>query len=141
MVVFVDSLDNLHLVTKGREDGVLHFRVRGTAWGSLEPVAAEGMGRLPIDPGGSLADRVTGAALGPGGRVVVRSYRRLYFFRLRTDGRLEPLGSPPAACSVAGLEAQGEAVTWLDERRLALTSERFAGLAPGTIHVVECPIP
>jgi hypothetical protein len=121
---------------------VLHFRVRGTAWGATEPVTAEAMGSLPLDPGLSLSDRITGAALSPdGGTAVVRSYRRLHFFAVRDDGRLEPLGSPPVACSVAGLEPQGEAVTWLGAGRLVLTSERFLGLAPGTIHVVECPIP
>jgi hypothetical protein len=140
--MYVDATGDVHLVTKGRTGGVLHFRVRGSAWGSVEPVIAEPMGALPLDPGLSLSDRITGAALSPdGGLAVVRSYRRLHFFSVGSDGRLAPLGSPPLACSVAGLEAQGEAVTWLDAGRLVLTSERFLGLAPGTIHVVECPIP
>ncbi len=139
--LYVDAAGDVHLVTKGRTGGVVHFRVRQAAWGSSGPVTAEGLGSLPLDPGASLSDRITGAALSPdGGIVVVRSYRRLHFFGVRGDGRLEPLGSPPVACSVAGLEPQGEAVTWLDAGRLVLTSERFLGLAPGTIHVVECPI-
>ncbi len=140
--MLVDVRGDVHLVTKGRSGGVLHFRVPRTAWGSVEPVVAEALGALPLDPGTSLSDRVTGAALSPDGEVaVIRSYRRLHFFRLDPEGRLEPLGSPPLACSVAGLEPQGEGVTWLDARRLVLTSERFLGLAPGAIHVVECPIP
>jgi hypothetical protein len=140
--MYVDAAGDVYLVTKGRTGGVLHFRVRGSSWGSTEPVIAEPMGTLPLDPGLSLSDRITGAALSPdGGIAVVRSYRRLHFFSVGGDGRLQPLGSPPVACSVAGLEPQGEAVTWLDAGRLALTSERFIGLAPGTIHVVECPIP
>lgn len=140
--MYVDSAGDIHLVTKGRTDGVLHFRVRGTAWGSREPVTAEGLGSLPLDPGASLSDRITDAAISAdGGRVVVRTYRRLHFFVPREDGRLEPLGAPAVACSVAGLEPQGEAVDWLDEAHLVLTSERFPGLSPGTIHVVECPLP
>lgn len=139
--MYVDAAGDMHLITKGRTDGVRHFRVPGSAWGSTAPVTAEDLGRLPLDPGASLSDRITGAALSPDGDVaVVRSYRRLHFFAVPGDGRLEPLGSPPLACSVAGLEPQGEAVTWLDSGRLVLTSERFVGLAPGTIHVVECPI-
>ena len=140
--MYVDATGDVHLISKGRTGGVLHFRVRGTAWGATEPVVAEAMGSLPLDPGLSLSDRITGAALSPdGGTAVVRSYRRLHFFAVRDDGRLEPLGTPPVACSVAGLEPQGEAVTWVGPGRLVLTSERFLGLAPGTIHVVECPIP
>jgi hypothetical protein len=140
--MYVDAAGDVHLISKGRTGGVLHFRVRATAWGTTEPVVAEAMGALPLDPGLSLSDRITGAALSPdGGTAVVRSYRRLHFFTVRGDGGLLPLGSPPVACSVAGLEPQGEAVTWLGSGRLVLTSERFLGLAPGTIHVVECPIP
>lgn len=140
--MYVDGGGDIHLVSKGRTGGVLHFRVREAAWDAAAPVVAEALGTLPLDPGLSLSDRITGAALSPdGGTAVVRSYRRLHFFAVRDDGRLAPLGSPPVACSVAGLEPQGEAVTWLGADRLVLTSERFLGLAPGTIHVVECPIP
>lgn len=140
--LYVDPTGDAHLVTKGRSGGVLHFRVRATAWRLAGPVTAELLGRLPLDPGASLSDRVTGAAISPDGRtVVVRSYRLLHFFAVRRDGGLTPLGSPPVACSVAGLEPQGEAVTWLDANRLVLTSERFLGPAAGSIHVVECPLP
>lgn len=125
------------LVTKGRSGGVLVFAVAPDAWGrgrtavavrrdSLPIVAAEGMGRL-----------VTGMALSPDGhRVVIRTYRDLYPFELKPDGRMTPLGKP-TACDVLGREPQGEGIAFLDDRRMVLTSERglFKG---GTLFSLEC---
>lgn len=42
------------------------------------------------------------------------------------------------ACNVVGLEPQGEGITWLDDRRLLLTSEAPAGTRAGPIHIVTC---
>jgi len=41
---------------------------------------------------------------------------------------------------VLGLESQGEGVAWLDQDRVALTSERGV-FGRGTVAVVQCRIP
>jgi hypothetical protein len=101
-------------------------------------VVAEALGPLPIDSGAGLSRLVTDAALAPDGRdVAIRTYGDIYFFRL-SDGprRLEP-GPGGRACSVRGLESQGEGVAWLDDSTLVLTSERGQG-SEGTVSVARC---
>jgi hypothetical protein len=89
---------------------------------------------LPIDTG-SLGNRVTDAALSPSGdRVAVRTYLAIYLFRFTPQGTLVPLG---VACDAAGLQFQGEGISWLDDRVLVLTSEGGFG-SPGTIVLLEC---
>ena len=68
--------------------------------------------------------------------VAIRTYTDIYFFVPGPGGRLVPERRP--ACSVAGLEVQGEAVSFLDDSTLVLTSEGVAR-SPGTIHTVLCP--
>ena len=76
------------------------------------------------------------SGLSPGGRrVAVRTYQAVYLFDLAEDGSLRPDG---IACSIGGLELQGEGVAWLDEATLVLTSEGLLGF-PGTISVGRCP--
>jgi hypothetical protein len=98
---------------------------------------AHSLGNLPIDSGSSLERLVTDAALASNGRtVVVRTYREIYFFKLDDSGRL--VASDGArACSVKGMEPQGEGVAWLDDTTLVLTSER--GSRAGTITLARCP--
>ncbi len=98
------------------------YGIPGTAWRDGNAVAtARGVLPLPIDRGAG--QLVTDAALAPDGhRAVVRTYVTLYFFTL-DDGRLIP-GTPPRACTVAGLEIQGEGIDWLSDRALVLTSEK-----------------
>jgi len=80
---------------------------------------------------------VTGAAIRPDGRLVaVRTYAEIYFFVPRADGRLTPSNRP--VCNIAGLEPQGEAVDFLDDSTLVLTSEG-GGRARARIHTVRCP--
>lgn len=132
----VDREGTILLVTKGRSKGVLLFTIGADAWregravavrrDSLPIAAVEGMGRL-----------VTGMALSPDERVVVvRTYRDLFPFARTPDGTLRPLGQP-TACNVLGLEPQGEAIAFLDAKRLVLLSERglFKG---GTVVTLEC---
>ena len=88
-------------------------------------VVAEDAGSLPISTGG-LGDHVTDAALAPSGdRVAVRTYLAIYLFALTRQGTLVPLG---VACDAAGLQLQGEGISWLDDRVLVLTSEGGFGI-------------
>lgn len=125
------------LVSKGRSGGVLAFRVDADAWGRPSVVVAERVDSLPIHASLGTGRAVTGMAIAAdGSRVMVRTYRDLFPFAL-TDGRqFTPLGAP-TACDILGAEPQGEAVTWLDDGRLLLLSERGLFKA-GTVFVAEC---
>jgi hypothetical protein len=132
--VFVGADGALYLVTKGRGTPPLVYRIPADAWNGDEIATAESAGRLPIDTG-SLGNRVTDAALSPSGdRVAVRTYLAIYLFRFTPQGTLVPLG---VACDAAGLQFQGEGISWLDDRVLVLTSEGGFG-SPGTIVLLEC---
>jgi hypothetical protein len=131
--VFVTDSGTAYLVTKGRRGGVAVYRVPRAAWARGGVATAEFVQALAIEPAVPL---VTGAALSPdGARVAVRGYGAIAFFALRADGGLAPHGP---ACDVRGHEPQGEAVAFLDARRLVITSEGTR-VAPGPIHIVTCP--
>lgn len=135
--MYVDARGDTWLVSKGRTDGFLHYRVPATSW-SADTAIAELIDTLPLPPGRPTHRLVTGAALAPDGeRLVVRTYRDLYLFRLTADGRAVPAAGPNQ-CGIAGLAPQGEAVDWWDEETLVLTSERARG-GGGSIHLVRCP--
>ncbi len=125
------------LVTKGRSGGVLLFSIPADAWRSGRLVTPVLRDSLPITPAGGMGREVTGMALASDGkRVVVRTYRDLYPFTLRPDGKLAPMGKP-TACDILGLEPQGEGVTFLRDGRLLLTSERGLFKA-GTVILMNC---
>jgi hypothetical protein len=91
---------------------------------------------LAIDAGWFGGGLVTGAAISPDGRrVALRTYGDVRFSELLPDGTLAPSGR---ACDVRGHEPQGEAIAFLDEHRLVLTSEASRS-GPGPIHLVRCP--
>ncbi|MGH7580636.1 MAG: hypothetical protein ACREM9_10725 [Gemmatimonadales bacterium] len=132
--IFVTADGAIHLITKGSGRRPLVYRIDPEAWDRDDMATARANGRLPIDTG-SLGNRVTDAALSPSGeRVAVRTYLAIYLFNLKPDGTLAPLG---VACDAAGLQFQGEGISWLDDRVLVLTSEGGFG-SPGTIVLLEC---
>lgn len=133
--LYVDTLGDLYVITKGRTQGILHFRVPAAAWRAARALA-EPLGQLPLDPQGTLLDMVTAADISPDNtRVAVRTYRRIYLLPRAADGRLLHSRGPP--CTITGLESQGEGLAWLDNAVLALTSER-GHLGPGTVTVLRC---
>jgi hypothetical protein len=130
----VDSAGTAHLITKGRSGRVLRYQVGLTAWGASDSLVVSPADTLAIRPQPLVGRWVTGAALAPSGRrAAVRTLTEVYFFR--TDGSRWLLDGPP--CRLAGLEPQGEAVGFLDEDQLVLTSEKGL-VAEGVIHVVRC---
>jgi hypothetical protein len=125
---------SVYLIAKGRGRTPRAYRVRPNAWASRGTVVAEDIGKLPIATG-SLGNQITDAALSPSGdRVAVRTYLAIYLFALTRHGTLVPLG---VGCDAAGLQLQGEGISWLDDRVLVLTSEGGFG-SPGTIVLLEC---
>lgn len=135
--IYVDDSGDSWLISKGRSEGVLRYRVSASAW-DAGATTAELVDTLPIPWGIGSAHRVTGASLSADGQVlVVRTYRELYRFDRLPGGGLAP-GAGSNRCRIAGLEPQGEAVDWLDDRILVLTSER-AGSKRGGVYLVACP--
>ena len=131
---FVGGDGTVYLISKSRGSAPTAYRIRPETWKKDRIASAEAIGRLPI-VSGSLGNRVTDAALSPSGdRVAVRTYLAVYLFSLTPQGTLLPLG---VACDAAGLQLQGEGISWLDDRVLVLTSEGGFG-SPGTIVLLEC---
>lgn len=125
----------VYLVSKGRGGTIRLYRVDRDAWGGARPVIAELVQTLPIVPDGATGRLVTGAAELPHGALVaIRTYTEIYFFTPGPGGRLVETSRP--ACSIAGLERQGEGIDFRDDSTLVLTSEADR-TGPGAIHTVR----
>jgi hypothetical protein len=127
----------LLLVTKGRSDGIVAFRVPPDAWKAPIPAAtATLLDTLPIVPNLGRGDAVTDLAIDRSGtRVAIRTYRTIYLFRRAESGALTP--DRWTSCGILGVEPQGEGIAWLDDGSLLLISEK-ALFAAGTVTRVEC---
>lgn len=136
--LYVEPDGAVVLITKGRRGGVVSFRVPADAWGTPRAVTAVPMDRLPI-PASLMTGRVvTDAAISADARrVVVRTYRDVYFFLRGPDGHLRADPDRPV-CDIAGREPQGEGVDFWDQDTLVLTSER-ATFRAGIITLLRCP--
>jgi hypothetical protein len=101
---------------------------------SRTAVMASALEDATVETGG-IPFMVTGAAISPTGTtMVIRTYLGFHFFDVHQAGGLEPRGEP---CMIGYREPQGEAVDFMDDRTLVLTSESLVG-RPGTIHRVRC---
>jgi hypothetical protein len=130
----------LYLVSKGRSGSIGVYRVARAEWRTAAAgiVTAARLQVLDIRPDAVAGRWVTGAAIRPDGRLVaIRTYAEIYFFHPGVGGRLTPAREHP--CDISSLDEPGggEAVDFLDETTLVLTSEGLRGRA-GTIHRVEC---
>ena len=128
----------LYLVSKGWTGGIRLYRVTRAQWSTQEVATATLVQTLDIRRNAEAGRLVTGAAIRPDGRLVaVRTYGEIYLFTPILGGRLAPARERP--CDIAGLElgGGGEAIDFLDDSTMVLTSE--AGpLHRGTIHTVIC---
>ena len=99
-------------------------------------LTAELLGDTGITSNPSIGRLVTAAAVSPDGTTLaVRTYNEVFFFGAGVDGRgWKDLGRP---CFLGPAEPQGEAIDYLDDQTLVLTSERGARL-PGVIHRLQC---
>jgi hypothetical protein len=139
--IFVSPRDTAtYLVSKGRGGAMRVYRVSSKEWSTAktatEPALATVVQTLDIRPNAESGRQITGAAIRPDGRVVaLRTYGEIYLFYSGVGGRLTPAREGP--CNIAGLELGGEAVAFLNDSMLVLTSE--AGRRrPGTIDTVIC---
>ena len=145
--IYVAPRDSaLYLVSKGRGRerkgegrAIRLYRVTREQWSSQpsDIIVATLVQTLDIRPNPEAGRVITGAAIRPDGRfVALRTYSEIYLFSPGVGGRLVPTRERP--CNIAGLETGGEAIAFLDDSTLVLTSEA-EGRRPGTIHTVLCP--
>jgi len=137
--IYTDASGDLFFVSKGRTKGILLFRLPVAAWTAGGTAVPELVDSLPITPDISVGHWVTDAALSPDGRTVaVRTYAAVFFFTVQGGGHLTP--DKGRECLFGLVEPQGEGITWLDQRRLLLTSES-SSTSRGTLYLLECGQP
>jgi DNA-binding beta-propeller fold protein YncE len=130
------------IVTKGRKGTIEFFRLSGAdvarAITSGEMLTAEPAGDAGITPDGRIGRQVTGAAVSPDGTTLaVRTYNEVFFYGRDANAsanRWRDLGRP---CSLGSAEPQGEAIAFLDDETMLLTSETTSSRA-GMIHRLRC---
>jgi len=141
--VYVSPRDTaLFLVSKGstRRSAIRLYRVDRSAWRTPDTttdiVVATLVQALDIRPHSESGRVVTAGAIRPDGRLVaLRTYSEIYLFYPGVGGRLLTARERP--CNIAGLEIGGEAIDFLDDSTLVMTSE--AGRSRrGTIDTVKC---
>jgi hypothetical protein len=129
----VSPAADAYLVTKGRTDKPKIFRV--PLDDPRKVSIAEYIQDLDVTPMRNLGRLVTGAAFSPNGKVMaVRTYSEVYFLRRAGDGSFQN-AAPPCFFGLAQLA--GEAVDFLDDSTLVMTSESLPG-QPGTVMVMRC---
>ncbi len=143
--VYVSPRDTaVYLVSKGaRNDSAIRlYRVDRGAWSqrgadtTREVAVASLVQTLDITPSPEAGRVVTAAAVRRDGRVVaLRTYSEIYLFYPLVGGRLVPARERP--CNIAGLDTGGEAIDFVNDTTLVLTSEATRR-GPGTIHTVTC---
>jgi hypothetical protein len=132
--IFVTSRQDLYLISKEQRGPARVYRIDGGAWNQDVRQTARLVQELPLGEG--LGNQVTDASLAENGTdLAVRTYRYIFFFTLK-DGRLVPDPRRPR-CDAPGLDAQGEAITWLPDGRLVTSSERLLTKG-GTVSIIEC---
>jgi hypothetical protein len=131
--------ERLFLITKGRSHPVEVYRVPSPLGVPGAPLLLERIQTLTSAPPW-LPRMVTGAAATPEGDLVaVRTYETLEFYRPDSSGRLLPAGPGPVNLRTLR-EPQGEAVTFLPDGRIALSSEAGPGGGLGSMRFLECDL-
>ena len=137
----------LHLVSKGRSEGIGVYRVARAEWSTPAAGIVTAARLQTLDIGRDRGPRgritggrwITGAAIRPDGRLVaIRTRGAIYFFRPDQGGRLLPAREGPCELGNLNEPGGGEAIDFLDGGTLVLTSEALRRRA-GTIHTVSCP--
>ena len=138
------------IVTKGRTPRISFFGFSATdvakAVTSGEVLTAANQGDTGIAPDQGLGRWVTAAAMSPDGKTLaVRTYSEIFFYAAET-GPSTALGAGPQGrrwrdlkrpCFLGQVEPQGEAIDYLDDTTLLLTSETSQG-RQGVLHRVHC---
>jgi hypothetical protein len=132
---------DLYLVSKGRSGSIGVYRVDRAEWSGPAGVIVKAarVQILDIRPDGGAGRWVTAAAIRPDGRLVaLRTYAEIYLFHPGVGGRLTPAREHPCELGALDEPGGGEAIDFLDDATLVVTSEALRRRA-GTIHTVACP--
>ncbi len=124
---------DLWLISKGLQDtSIFAFRITRSEL-THDSIKVKPLLEMDFDPAPTLGQLVTGAAISSDGSVLVaRTYTQIFYYGMDRDRLTRQF-----VCWLGPREPQGEAVDFLDESRLVLTSEsEKSGRAP--IHVVSC---
>jgi hypothetical protein len=141
--VYVSPRDTaFYLVSKGYKQGsaIRLYRVGRESWTAHDTTTtiaeATLVQTLDIRPNREAGRVITGGAIRPDGRLVaLRTYGEIYLFYPGVGGRLAPAAE--RACGIAGIDTGGEAIAFLSDSTLVLTSEASRS-RKGTINVVKC---
>ncbi len=134
----VTERGDVAIISKGWETAVRAYWIPATSWGGGS-VVATAIWKLPIVPSMIRNRLVTDAALSPdGGTLAARTYREVFLFRKTAQSRWLP-DQPAGVCDIAGLDPQGEGITWATPTTLLLTSE-LLGRSPGPVTLLKCPV-
>jgi hypothetical protein len=132
--ILVTPAQDVYLISKERAGGGRVYLIDHAAWSNRDVATARFIQDLPLPEG--MGYQVTDATLArDGASVAIRTYSYIFFFKLE-QGKLVP-DRDRHRCYAAGLDVQGEGITWLTDGRLATSSERISALG-GTISIVEC---
>ena len=147
---FILPNGDVTVVTKGRTPTISFFGFSATdvakAVTSGEVLTAANQGDTGIAPDQGLGRWVTAAAVSPDGKTLaVRTYSEIFFYAAET-GPSTALGAHAQGrrwrnlkrpCFLGEVEPQGEAIDYLDDTTLILTSETARG-RQGVLHRVQC---
>jgi len=134
---------DITIVTKGQSGTIDFYGVDAAAVeraiGSREAIVVDRLGSSGIKPDGRIGRLATGAAISPDGTTLaVRTYNEVFFYAAAKDdhGRRtwRDLQRP---CFLGDVEPQGEAIDYLDDETLLLTSESRL-ISNGRITRVRC---
>lgn len=135
--VFVLPGERLHLVTKGRSDGITVYRYPPP----LRPDTVTLVEVQRLTRGAQpLANQVTGAAAGDdGGTVAIRTYQTMAFYRVASD-TLRPVEGGLVNLRILQ-EIQGEGVALGSDGLVVLTSEGGPFGAAPAMNRLRCDVP
>ncbi len=128
------------VVNKGRSGAIDFYRLARAdvvrAMASGERLTAEHVANSGIDPDFSVGRQVTGAAVAPDGVTLgMRTYSEIYFYALPGHPSGSPWTAVRAPCFLGAAEPQGEAIDFVDDSTMVLTSEAAGGRAGGLLRV------
>ena len=128
------------IVSKGREHPVSVYRSAPLAWpaGPDDEAELTLLSRLSAEPA-SIPDQVTGADVDRDGRIVVRTYASLQFYRLAGDSMVVLLREPTRLDSLG--EPQGEGVAYGRRGALFLVSEAGPQAIAPRLTSLKCRLP
>jgi hypothetical protein len=123
------------LITKGRSGRSIHaYRIDHPQWAKRSGRARD-VQKLDLRPDAKTGRLVTSASIRPDALVVaIRTYAEIYLYAADSMGRLTRTPAPP--CAISALGPGGEAIDFVSDSTVVLTSEA-SRRHPGTISLVR----